>query len=79
MAATGLTGWYCSVLQEGLIEPGTPVFLVELPYSRWTMALINDFGHGRNHDLDIARQIASCPLLNEFWQELVVRRGLGKG
>jgi MOSC domain-containing protein YiiM len=77
VAATGRTGWYCRVLQEGLIEPGTPVQLVERPYPGWTMALINDFGHGRNHDLEIARQIAACPLLNDFWRDLVVRGAAG--
>ncbi len=74
VAATGRTGWYCAVLQEGLIETGAPVLLVERPYPRWTMALINDFGHGRNHDATTARELAACPALNEFWQELVVRR-----
>jgi MOSC domain-containing protein YiiM len=78
VAATGRTGWYCRVLQEGLIEPGAPVLLVDQPYPRWTVALINDFGHGRNHDLAMARDIAACPLLNEFWQDLVVRRAAGE-
>ncbi len=47
-AETGRTGWYCRVLQEGIVEPGLPVSLVERPYPRWTVALVNDFGHGRN-------------------------------
>ena len=74
VAATGRTGWYCAVLQEGLIETGIPVILIERPYPRWTMALVNDFGHGRNHDAALARELAACPALNSFWQELVVRR-----
>jgi MOSC domain-containing protein YiiM len=74
VAATGRTGWYCEVLREGSIATGSPVLLVERPYPRWTVALVNDFGHGRNGDLALARELAACPLLNEFWQELVVRR-----
>jgi MOSC domain-containing protein YiiM len=76
VAATGRTGWYCCVLREGLIEPGSPVLLAERPYPRWTVALVNAFGHGRNGDLALARELAACPLLNEFWQELVVRQAL---
>lgn len=76
VAATGRTGWYCRVLREGLIEPGTPVTLIERPYPQWTIALTNDFGHFRNKDVATAQALAACPLLHEFWQELVVRRAM---
>ena len=78
VAATGRTGWYCSVLQEGLIEPGMPVLLVERAYPRWTMALINDFTHGHNKNVALARELASCPHLEEWWQEMIMRRVLGQ-
>jgi MOSC domain-containing protein YiiM len=78
VAATGRTGWYCRVLREGLIEPGAPVLLADRPYPQWTVALTNDFGHGRNTDLATARALADCPLLHEFWQQLVVRRAAGE-
>lgn len=77
VAGTGRTGWYCRVLQEGLIEPGTPVTLVERPYPQWTVALTNDFGHDRNTDVELAQALAACPLLNEFWRRLVVHRARG--
>jgi len=77
VAETGRTGWYCRVLQEGRVEPGMPLKLVERPYSEWTVALTNDFGHSRNKDIEMANALASCPLLNEFWQKLVVRRASG--
>ena len=73
-AATGRTGWYCSVLQEGRIEPGLPLMLIERPYPEWTVALVNDFAHSRNHDIEKAMALAACPLLNEFWGPLVVKR-----
>ncbi|HEY8283999.1 MAG TPA: MOSC domain-containing protein [Chloroflexota bacterium] len=76
VAATGRTGWYCRVLTEGLIEPGAPVVLIERPYPQWTVALVNDFGHDRNADLATARTLAACPLLNDWWQELVIHRAL---
>ncbi len=74
VAATGRTGWYCQVLREGMIEPGMPVLLIERPYPQWTIALINDFGHSRNKNLEMAKSIAACPLLVAWWRRLVVRR-----
>ena len=78
VAETGRTGWYCRVLREGLVEPGLALRLVERRYPEWTVALTNDFGHSRNTDLATAKALAACPLLNEFWQKLVVRRALGQ-
>lgn len=78
VAETGRTGWYCRVLREGLIAPGLPVALVERPYPQWTVALTNDFGHSRNDDVEMATALAACPLLNEWWQQLVAQRVLGK-
>lgn len=77
VAESGRTGWYSRVLQEGLIEPGMPLLLVERPYPRWTIALINDVVHQRNRDMEQARQLAACPALRPFWAELVVRRATG--
>lgn len=77
-AETGRTGWYCRVLQEGMIEPGTSIKLIERPYPQWTVALTNDFGHSRNKDVETARALAACPLLVEWWQKLVVQQAKRK-
>jgi MOSC domain-containing protein YiiM len=78
VAESGRTGWYCRVIQEGMIEPGAEIMLVERPYPEWTVALTNDFGHERNKDVETARALATCPLLHEFWQKLVIRRTMEK-
>jgi MOSC domain-containing protein YiiM len=77
VAETGRTGWYCRVVREGMVVPGMPLLLVARPYPAWTMALVNDFGHFRNRDVETARSLAACPLLDEWWQRLVVRRAIG--
>lgn len=77
VAAIGRTGWYCRVLQEGLLRPGLPITLVERPYPDWTVALVNDFGHFRNQDVTTARALATCPVLDPWWQNLVIRRATG--
>jgi hypothetical protein len=43
-----------------------------------TTSLINDFGHSRNKDVEIAKALACCPLLEEWWQKLVVRQAMRK-
>ena len=53
------------------------MLLVERPYPHWTVALTNDFGHGRNCDVATAQALAACPLLPDWWGELVVRRAPG--
>ncbi|MGH2561531.1 MAG: MOSC domain-containing protein [Thermomicrobiales bacterium] len=78
VGATGRTGWYCRVLQEGEIEPGMSIVLVDRPFPQYSIALINDFTHHRNHDLDRAHELAACPLLPEWWQRLVVARASGR-
>ena len=74
VAATGRTGWYCRVLREGVVAPGMTVTLVERPYPEWTVALVNDLGHGRNRDLATVKALASCHLINDFWPKLALRR-----
>jgi MOSC domain-containing protein YiiM len=77
VAETGRTGWYCRVLREGWVEPGMAMALVDRPCPGITVATVNDFGHGRNRDIEAARALATCPLLPEVWQQLVVRRAMG--
>jgi len=78
VAKTGRTGWYCRVLQEGWVEPGVPILLVDRPYPTISVARVNDFGHGRDHDLKAAQELAACPLLPEWWQHLVLQRAMGR-
>lgn len=75
-AATGRTGWYCRVLREGMVEARMPLILVERPYPQWTIALTNDFGHHRNKDSETAHALAACPLLVDFWRDLVIKRAM---
>ncbi len=76
VAETGRTGWYCRVLQEGKVQHDMPIVLIDRPCPQWTIALVNDFGHNRNTDVELARELAACPLLPDFWQKLVVERAI---
>lgn len=70
---TGRTGWYCGVVHEGRVEPGLPIMLVERPYPECTVGKINAFAHGRNKDIEQAKVLALCPLLNIWWRKLIMR------
>jgi MOSC domain-containing protein YiiM len=74
VAETGRSGWYCCVLQEGMIEPGMSVQRIEHPYPQWTIALTNDYAHFRNTDLETAKALVACPFLDDWWKELIMRR-----
>jgi len=77
VAETGRTGWYCRVLQEGRVESCMTITLVERPYPQWTIALVNDFGHSRNGDIEMAQALAACPLLPAWWGEFVLECATG--
>jgi MOSC domain-containing protein YiiM len=70
--ANGRTGWYCSVAQEGMLAPGDAITLLDRPFPRWTIALINDFAHGHNADAALAEELCACPLLDDgFWPTVI--------
>jgi len=61
-----------------MVEPGLPILLVERPYPEWTVALTNDFAHGRNKDVEKAQVLARCSLLAGFWPQLIIQRAMDK-
>lgn len=76
VAQTGRTGWYCSTVQEGMVEPGLPILLIERPYPSWTMALINRLVHlpeKNEEDIEQVQALVSCPDLHGWWQDLILR------
>ncbi|HEX8184021.1 MAG TPA: MOSC domain-containing protein [Blastocatellia bacterium] len=65
---TGKTGWYLRVLQQGHVESGVAIQLLDRPFPEWTVATVNDLEQGRIVDLDAMRSLAACPLLSESWR-----------
>lgn len=72
---TGRTGWYLRVLQEGMIEPGLPLTLIERPHPEWTIAACNAVMHQQKQDTAAARALAACPALSASWRATLQRRG----
>jgi MOSC domain-containing protein YiiM len=65
---TGRTGWYLRVLEQGYVEAGAAIQLLERPFPQWTVAVVNDLEHDRRVDLDQIRALSLCPLLSESWR-----------
>ncbi len=67
VVANGRTGWYLRVLEEGSIEAGMPVLLIERPNPEWTAARANQILHHCKNDLALTLDLAAVPRLANAW------------
>jgi len=74
---SGRTGWYLRVIQEGNVEKGLPLRLLERPYPQWTIAYANEIMHRRTTDRELAARLAACPALGASWRETLSARAGG--
>ncbi len=65
----GRSGWYFRVLQEGWIEAGMPVTLVNRPNPEWTVARANEIMNHRRRDVELALELSAVPGLANSWVE----------
>lgn len=70
----GYTGWYFRVLNEGMVDSGMPMTLLDRPYPDWTVERANRVMHHDTHDLHTAAELAALPLLAASWQLTLNRR-----
>jgi MOSC domain-containing protein YiiM len=70
----GKTGWYLRVLQEGEVEAGQPIELLERPYPKWTIAAANDVLYHGKQDTEAMQALAACPLLSSAWRADLQKR-----
>jgi MOSC domain-containing protein YiiM len=74
--ANGRSGWYCRVLQEGILWSGLVMTLRDRPYPQWTVSRANQIMHYDHHDQEAALELAQCPLLSQNWRhKLLMRQG----
>jgi MOSC domain-containing protein YiiM len=60
--ALGWTGWYLRVLDEGFVQAGVTIRLVERAYPEWTIARVNALQLRQREDPQTAAELAACPL-----------------
>ena len=63
----GRTGWYFRVEEEGEVEAGMPVTLVNRPNPEWTVARANQILHHMKMDLAATLELSYVPELAESW------------
>ena len=54
-------GWYIRVLQEGSIEAGQRIEIVERPYPEWTVSRVFDIIYNLERDVEESLALAHCP------------------
>lgn len=60
--ANGFGGWYIRVLDEGMVEAGQRIELVERPYPEWTISRVFDIIYNIERDAEESLALASCPV-----------------
>ncbi|WP_087974666.1 MOSC domain-containing protein [Oceanobacillus rekensis] len=75
---SGRTGWYFRVLQEGHVQAGSDMELIERPYPQWSIAACNEVMHVYKDDLRLADDLASCDLLAGNWKRTLQKRLRGQ-
>ena len=66
------TGWYMRVLQEGYVEGGLPITVIERPYPEWPLVRAYDTLRARKTDPAAAAALAACAALSSGWREALV-------
>jgi MOSC domain-containing protein YiiM len=70
---SGRTGWYVRVIEEGVVQAGQELTLIERLFPHLTVERVNDAAYSRGGRTDrwieIARELAGCPALAESWRE----------
>jgi MOSC domain-containing protein YiiM len=69
---TGRTGWYLRVLEEGAVEAGDAVELLDRPYPVWTVARAARVAMARRADLSASRELARVSTLPQRWRARLI-------
>lgn len=62
------TGWYYRVLEEGMIEAGIDIHLLDRPHPDLTIAWCSSVMYAKPRCNDDDLRLASCPSLSDSWR-----------
>lgn len=71
---TAKTGWYYRVLEEGWIEEGMAITVVERPYPTWSIARLHHYVHRDKQDLDVVKELANINAIGNECRNVFVKR-----
>jgi MOSC domain-containing protein YiiM len=75
---TGKTGWYLRVLEEGEVEPGQPLTLLERLHPDWTVARATCTMRARTKDRAAAGELAGIEELAASWRDRLAEAAAGQ-
>lgn len=70
---TGRTGWYFRVLQEGHIQKGDVLQLLERSYHEWTIQRMNDCLEHET-SIETLQTLYNAPFLPESWKKTLMKK-----
>lgn len=67
----GWSGWYVRVLNEGVIEAGQELHLLDRTHPEWTITRAHEVYSSYRMNPEVARAFSLCPYLSEDWREFL--------
>ena len=77
MEENGRTGWYARVIEEGFVEAGTSMRLLDRPHPEWTVAVAHRLVYQSLVDADEIEALVSCNELSASWRETLMKKLAG--
>lgn len=77
MEENGRTGWYARVIEEGFVEAGTSMRLLDRPHPEWTVGAAHRLVYQPLVDADQIEALASCNALSASWRETLMKKLTG--
>jgi MOSC domain-containing protein YiiM len=74
MEQSGRTGWYLRVLQEGIVETGEQIELVERKFPEWTVIVAHELMYDPEADIKRIKALMACALLSESWRDALSKK-----
>ena len=68
----GRGGWYLRVLEEGEIEAGQPIEIIDRPHPEWPVRAVGRAMLERKTDPERAARLARCPELAANWKARIL-------
>ncbi|MCC6368967.1 MAG: MOSC domain-containing protein [Bryobacterales bacterium] len=76
MIHTCRPGWYLRVLEEGSVQPGGRLELLERPHPAWPVSRAHHVMHLEKTNPAAAAELAACAALSESWKSELLKRTL---
>jgi MOSC domain-containing protein YiiM len=74
MVRTGRCGWYCRVVEPGIVAPGDAHDIIDRPNPTWTVARFAAFVAEKTVAPEILLELGTLPGLAPAWQQTALER-----